>query len=129
MSNNDPYWRAAAACAGSDPELFFPATGVTPRAALRTCGECPVRRQCLTYALDLGTTLEGVWGGATANQRRAMLAGKYPTMLAVKIDHRRQHAAALRAAGWEVERIAKHLGISVATVGNDLRCAQQQAAS
>lgn len=88
-----------------------------------------LRRQCLTYALDLGTTLEGVWGGTTPNQRRAMLAGKYPTMLAAKIDHRRQRAAALRAAGWEVERIAKHLGISVATVGSDLRCVQQQAAS
>lgn len=128
MSNNDPYWRDWAACAGSDPELFFPATGVTPRAALRTCGECPVRRPCLTYALNSGSQY-GVWGGATANQRRAMLAGKHSTMLAAKIDHRRQRAAALRTAGWEVERIAKHLGISVATVGKDLRCAQQQAAS
>ena len=42
---------------------------------------------------------------------------------------RTQRAAALRTAGWEVERIAKHLGISVATVGSDLRCVQQQAAS
>lgn len=129
MSNNDPYWRDWAACAGSEPELFFPATGVTPRAALRTCGECPVRRPCLAYALDLGTTLEGVWGGTTANQRRAMLAGKHSTMLAAKIDRRRQRAAALRAAGWEVERIAKYLGVGVATVGSDLRCVQQQAAS
>ena len=128
MSNNDPYWRDWAACAGSEPELFFPATGVTPRAALRTCGECPVRRPCLTYALNSGSQY-GVWGGTTANQRRAMLTGKHSTMLAAKIDHRRQRAAALRAAGWEVERIAKHLGISVATVGSDLRCVQQQAAS
>lgn len=128
MSNNDPYWRDWAACAGSEPELFFPATGVTPRAALRTCGECPVRRPCLTYALNSGSQY-GVWGGTTANQRRAMLTGKHSTMLAAKIDRRRQRAAALRAAGWEVERIAKHLGISVATVGSDLRCVQQQAAS
>ena len=128
MSSNDPYWRAAAACADSDPELFFPGTGEVPRDAIRICGECPVRRPCLTYALNSGSQY-GVWGGATANQRRAMLAGKYPTMLAAKIDHRRQRAAALRTAGWEVERIAKHLGISVATVGSDLRCVQQQAAS
>ena len=128
MSNNDPYWRDWAACAGSEPELFFPGTGEVPRDAIRICGECPVRRPCLTYALNSGSQY-GVWGGATANQRRAMLAGKHPTMLAAKIDHRRQRAAALRTAGWEVERIAKHLGISVATVGSDLRCVQQQAAS
>ena len=128
MSNNDPYWRDWAACAGSEPELFFPATGVTPRAALRTCGECPVRRPCLTYALNSGSQY-GVWGGTTANQRRAMLTGKHSTMLAAKIDRRRQRAAALRAAGWEVERIAKYLGVGVATVGSDLRCVQQQAAS
>ena len=128
MSSNDPYWRAAAACADSDPELFFPGTGEVPRDAIRICGECPVRRPCLTYALNSGSQY-GVWGGATANQRRAMLAGKHSTMLAAKIDRRRQRAAALRTAGWEVERIAKHLGVGVATVGNDLRCAQQQAAS
>lgn len=128
MSSNDPYWRAAAACAGSDPELFFPGTGEVPRDAIRICGECPVRRPCLTYALNSGSQY-GVWGGATANQRRAMLAGKHSTMLAAKIDRRRQRAAALRAAGWEVERIAKYLGVGVATVGSDLRCVQQQAAS
>jgi len=129
LSNNDPYWRDWAACANhDDPELFFPGTGEVPRDAIRICGECPVRRPCLTYALNLGAT-EGVWGGTTANQRRAMLTGKHSTRLAAKIDRRRQRAAALRAAGWELERIAKYLGVGVATVGSDLRCVQQQAAS
>lgn len=35
------------------------------------CARCLVRTECLTYALDHGV-VEGVWGGATENERRKL---------------------------------------------------------
>jgi len=32
---------------------------------------CPVRRECLDYAVDSGEDW-GIWGGATPNQRRVL---------------------------------------------------------
>ncbi len=50
-------WRLLAACRPADPELFFPvsASGLSPDQVMRakvTCAGCPVRRQCLAFALD-----------------------------------------------------------------------------
>ncbi|WP_405652264.1 WhiB family transcriptional regulator [Streptomyces sp. RK9] len=60
-------WIHRAACADADPELFFPVgtTGPAERdqeEAKRVCTRCPVRDQCLAYALGSGQT-SGVWGG------------------------------------------------------------------
>lgn len=71
MSENDPLrWVLDARCASTDPESFFPEKGsLTNQAVLRVCKRCPVRRDCLEFALanDLDY---GVWGGFTAMQRR-----------------------------------------------------------
>lgn len=37
------------------------------------CAGCLVRSECLAYALDRGV-VEGVWGGATENERRKLAA-------------------------------------------------------
>jgi WhiB family redox-sensing transcriptional regulator len=56
-------------------ELFYPA-GSTGRAIDRTgkakavCASCPVRTQCLEYALETGQ--EGIWGGKTEDERRSL---------------------------------------------------------
>ncbi|XKK60924.1 WhiB family transcriptional regulator [Streptomyces sp. ARC32] len=69
-------WRELAACRTEDPDLFFP-IGTTGPAALQTeqakavCRTCPVREQCLRWALDTGQTL-GVWGGTSELERRAL---------------------------------------------------------
>ncbi|MEU4985464.1 WhiB family transcriptional regulator [Streptomyces sp. NPDC021969] len=69
-------WREHAACRTEDPDLFFP-IGTTGPAALQTeqakavCRTCPVREQCLRWALDTGQTL-GVWGGTSELERRAL---------------------------------------------------------
>ncbi|EHN74513.1 regulatory protein [Streptomyces coelicoflavus ZG0656] len=69
-------WREHAACRTEDPDLFFP-IGTTGPAALQTeqakavCRTCPVREQCLRWALDTGQTL-GVWGGTSELERRAV---------------------------------------------------------
>jgi hypothetical protein len=51
-----PAWRAKAACLDEDPELFFP-SGTTGAALEQTqqakavCQRCPVRAQCLEWAI------------------------------------------------------------------------------
>ncbi|QKW23989.1 WhiB family transcriptional regulator [Kitasatospora sp. NA04385] len=69
-------WRDRAACLREDPELFFP-VGVAGSAlrqiecAKDVCRRCPVREQCLRWALDNGQD-SGVWGGTSEDERRAM---------------------------------------------------------
>jgi len=64
-------WRAAAVCAQTDPEVFFPEKGCSAAAALRLCLACEVQPECLAYALDAGERF-GVWGGTTERQRRRL---------------------------------------------------------
>jgi WhiB family redox-sensing transcriptional regulator len=68
-------WMARGACQAEDPELFFPITVTGP--ALRqiglakaVCGRCAVHDPCLSYAVT--TRQDGVWGGTTGEERRAM---------------------------------------------------------
>jgi WhiB family transcriptional regulator, redox-sensing transcriptional regulator len=69
-------WRENAACRDADPDLFFPigAAGNSLRQAdeaKRICRRCPAQNQCLAWALENGIT-DGVWGGTTENERRAI---------------------------------------------------------
>lgn len=69
-------WRDRAACLQQNPELFFP-IGLTGSAldqleqAKRVCADCPVREECLRWALELNLD-HGVWGGASEDERRSM---------------------------------------------------------
>lgn len=60
-------WMADALCAQTDPELFFPVVGGSGREAKRLCRPCPVRAQCLTFALEHHE--RGVWGGTSEKER------------------------------------------------------------
>lgn len=72
---NRPYdWRDEALCAQVDTDLFFPDDGGPIRAPKRICAACPVRRECLEYALANNIT-EGIWGGTTRDERRALKCG------------------------------------------------------
>lgn len=77
LSYEDPgNWAAKGACRHADPELFFPITPVGPAAAQlarakEVCACCPVRAQCLEYALETAQSF-GVWGGASEDERRVM---------------------------------------------------------
>lgn len=67
------FWRQDAACAGKDPELFFPprSNSIAAHQAQAVCKTCPVQRQCLAWAVE--TRVEfGVWGGTTEASRRRM---------------------------------------------------------
>jgi WhiB family redox-sensing transcriptional regulator len=67
-------WRDYATCREVDPELFFPVgNGIVmerqTQAAKRICARCPVRGQCLEWALDTAQ-YSGVWGGLSEAERR-----------------------------------------------------------
>jgi len=69
-------WLDYAACRDSDPDLFFPATDVSPgraqvEAAKKVCRPCPVKGTCLSRALDYGPEA-GIWGGTTEAERRLL---------------------------------------------------------
>ena len=64
-------WAAYAACRQADPDLFFPAEGDEAATALKICRGCPVRSECLEWALD-SRVRYGVWGGTTERDRRRL---------------------------------------------------------
>jgi WhiB family redox-sensing transcriptional regulator len=66
-----PAWMAEAACRDRPEVNFFPVRDEPSAAAREVCAGCPVREECLIYALD-DDSLQGVWGGTSALQRRAM---------------------------------------------------------
>lgn len=75
----DPGWVDQAACQRYDPELWFADSYTAEESmALRVCWrECPVREQCLAYALAyVGREPQsGIWGGHGANRRVKILDG------------------------------------------------------
>ena len=68
----DLAWKAQGACRWVDPELFFPISDVDAEPAKRVCAGCDVRQRCLDHALDTREG-EGIWGGLTPGERRAMV--------------------------------------------------------
>jgi WhiB family redox-sensing transcriptional regulator len=77
-------WQAEAACrwvienTGEDP--FYstddepqPVIFARQRRAKRICAPCPVRLECLRYALETREP-HGIWGGLTVTERRDLLA-------------------------------------------------------
>jgi len=82
-------WRAASACLGSDPDVFFPVAvgaGATTQVsrALRICAGCPVRQPCLDFAIQSGEK-DGIWGGTTPEDRvraRRALRHRHSALLA-----------------------------------------------
>ncbi len=68
-----PDWVSEALCAEVGGDLWFAEKGnwhATVKAK-RICRQCPVRPQCLLYALERGEQY-GVWGGMTPEQRSAL---------------------------------------------------------
>ncbi|MEV1292752.1 WhiB family transcriptional regulator [Pseudonocardia sp. NPDC049635] len=85
----DVGWRLGAACASTDPEVFFPtATRGRPlaraeAAALAVCAGCPVLAPCRVWAV--AELAHGVAGGLTEAERVALRRTGRPD------THRRPH--------------------------------------
>lgn len=67
-------WRQWAACRGLDPDLFYPFESDVEAVedAKRVCSQCLAQAACLEYALSIREP-EGIWGGATAQERRRII--------------------------------------------------------
>jgi WhiB family transcriptional regulator, redox-sensing transcriptional regulator len=69
LLHDDPRWQDQSLCAETDPDAFFPEKGGSTAAAKRVCRACPVRSECLEYALANDERF-GVWGGMSERERR-----------------------------------------------------------
>ena len=69
-------WREHAACKKADVNLFFldrgdNGSGERMRKVMAYCDACPVKIDCLHYAVDNHITV-GIYGGMGAHARRAV---------------------------------------------------------
>lgn len=58
----------------SDGWIFFSDNALDQEAAKRICAECPVKRECLDWALD--NSEYGTWGGQTEKERRVTVRAR-----------------------------------------------------
>jgi WhiB family transcriptional regulator, redox-sensing transcriptional regulator len=70
-------WRSSSLCSqlpvAEADSLFYPERGRSTKAARALCSECPVRAECLEFALgDEYALAHGVWGGTSPRERRVL---------------------------------------------------------
>lgn len=64
-------WEREAACRGDDTSAWFSFDRDDIAYALGVCGACPVREECLEFALEEGIDF-GIFGGLEQDDRRAL---------------------------------------------------------
>ena len=108
-------WRELAACRGTDLNLFFPERGESAEPARQVCAACPVRQPCLDYAIT-NRISDGIWGGLTERERRALRSGW------VRASRRERDRAILaaEAAGYTAAAIGRSFGLSRTSVSRVL---------
>lgn len=62
-------WRLRAACLGQPQSLFFVDVGKGDATARLMCAGCPVRDECLDFAIRTNQEY-GIWAGMNARERR-----------------------------------------------------------
>lgn len=78
-----PYadWMEAGLCGQTSPDDWFPPKGGSIDRPRAICRQCPVRRQCLAYAMEIeageaAIHRHGIWGGLTPRQRARLAEGE-----------------------------------------------------
>jgi len=69
MFSGDRSWVKRASCAGLATSFFFPDNNQVTPEHKQVCFNCPVKVECLEYALKNQTSL-GVWAGTSESDRR-----------------------------------------------------------
>lgn len=100
-----PTWMDRAACKGQPRETFVPdvETDRGLAAATTYCRPCPVRQDCLMWAML--HRAEGYWGGTNTYQRKQLLRvrtrAKCPLCLATQLAYADPHEMCLACgASW-----------------------------
>lgn len=70
-----PQWHRDAACREHPEVNFFPSRGEDGKAAKALCRACLARDACLEAAL-VDPLTDGIWGGLTPKERRAIRSQK-----------------------------------------------------
>lgn len=68
FKTGDTRFMTSAACRKHDTDIFIEETQTNIKQAKQICAECPVRAECLTYALQLPTNTIGIYAGKTTAQ-------------------------------------------------------------
>lgn len=66
-----PRWISRAACAGDNPDRWFPGRGGDAEPGRLICAGCPVRVECLRDAVAR-REVHGMWGGAAGRTLRQL---------------------------------------------------------
>lgn len=82
-SELDMGWQYRAACRGEDAEMFFAPNYFERKEekeareaqAKSICAGCPVRAECLEYALR-NREPHGIWGGLNESERKALIRSR-----------------------------------------------------
>ena len=95
--------------------MFFPGRGEPAEPARQICARCPVRQQCLDYAIGHGI-VHGIWGGLVERDRRALLTRH------VGAARRERDAAigAAVAAGYTKAATGRAFGLAATSVSRAL---------
>lgn len=121
-------WRDDASCRQTDPEIFFP-VGVGGQRqeedAKRVCAGCPVRAECLTWALETGQ-YTGVWGGLGEDERRGLHYDS-PTAF-LRCLEQQAWVEEQRAAEVPVREVARSLNVSYEVLRRVLRYLEKEKA-
>lgn len=65
-------WKLNSACELEPIDLFFPSRGQSAKPAKVICSMCPVKVECLTYAIE-NREWDGIWGGTNEKDRRPLI--------------------------------------------------------
>lgn len=72
LSKVSSKWKEKAACRGYRTNMFYPELNEDVFEIKQHCLTCPVRRECLAYALDYADT-HGIWGMSDPRERRRII--------------------------------------------------------
>jgi WhiB family redox-sensing transcriptional regulator len=87
MSSTDRSWQTKGLCRGNHSYLFFPPSSAERKEererrehkAKAICTVCPVKVDCLEFALEIREPY-GIWGGLTETERRQVAAHRPATV-------------------------------------------------
>lgn len=113
-------WREKAACRNYEPEWWFSLDEPTRRKAIYVCVvECPVRSQCLAYALEQDER-HGIWAGLDIDLHRARIRRQRDkARLAARTEQAKPRNFVTPALAAEVHRLAR-TGLAYRVIAREL---------